>query len=65
MMANGFFANNPDFEHHVTPQKYVQNYSALHKINRKESGEGERGNKFFTEAGALQFVPLLSFANFT
>jgi hypothetical protein len=43
MMANGFLANNPDFEHHVTPPKYVQNYSALHKINRKESGEGERG----------------------
>ena len=43
MKAKVFLANNPDFEHHVTPQKYVQNYSALHKINRKESGEGEHG----------------------
>ena len=42
-MATVFGANNPDFEHHVTPPKYAQNYSTLHKINRKEIGEGERG----------------------
>ena len=43
MMANGFLANNLDFEHHVIPPKHAQNYSEQHKINRKESGEGERG----------------------
>jgi hypothetical protein len=43
MMATVFRANDLDLEHHVTPLKCVQHYSALHKINRKEIGEGELG----------------------
>lgn len=38
---NGFGANVSDYEHHATPLKYVRDYPALHKINRKGISEEE------------------------
>lgn len=38
---NGFGANVSDYEHHATPLKYVRDYPALHKINRKGIAEEE------------------------
>ena len=43
--VSGFLANAPDCEHRALQLKPERDHPLLHKTNRKESGEGERGER--------------------